>query len=144
MEEEVVVEEGTTAVFKVKQRPRHHSSITLCRPRSDEVTRDHGDPVQPAEEPDVEEEEEEDEGDAANILSELDDLSWLKRRKKRAMPRNIFEEIKYLEVMIVSDHSMYKRYKNKQHTKNFAKSVVNLVDAIFKEHLHTRVVLVAV
>lgn len=90
------------------------------------------------------EEEEEEEGDASDILSELDDLSWLKRRKKRAMPRNIFEEIKYLEIMIVSDHSMHKRYKNKQHTKNFAKSVVNLVDAIFKEHLHTRVVLVAV
>uniref|UniRef100_A0A8C4EPR0 ADAM metallopeptidase domain 23 n=1 Tax=Dicentrarchus labrax TaxID=13489 RepID=A0A8C4EPR0_DICLA len=31
-----------------------------------------------------------------------------------------------------------------QHTRNFAKSVVNLVDAIFKEQLHTRVVLVAV
>ncbi|XP_071389285.1 disintegrin and metalloproteinase domain-containing protein 23 [Centroberyx affinis] len=78
------------------------------------------------------------------LLSELDDLSWLKRRKKRAMPRNIFEEMKYLEIMIVSDHSMYKRYRTKQHTRNFAKSVVNLVDAIFKEHLHTRVVLVAV
>uniref|UniRef100_A0A668A549 ADAM metallopeptidase domain 23 n=1 Tax=Myripristis murdjan TaxID=586833 RepID=A0A668A549_9TELE len=60
------------------------------------------------------------------------------------MPRNIFEEMKYLEIMIVNDHSMYKRYKTKQHTRNFAKSVVNLVDAIFKEHLHTRVVLVAV
>uniref|UniRef100_A0A6Q2YYP8 ADAM metallopeptidase domain 23a n=1 Tax=Esox lucius TaxID=8010 RepID=A0A6Q2YYP8_ESOLU len=38
----------------------------------------------------------------------------------------------------------YKRHKTKQHTRNFAKSVVNLVDAVFKEHLHTRVVLVAV
>uniref|UniRef100_A0A3P9AMD9 ADAM metallopeptidase domain 23a n=1 Tax=Esox lucius TaxID=8010 RepID=A0A3P9AMD9_ESOLU len=37
----------------------------------------------------------------------------------------------------------YKRHKTKQHTRNFAKSVVNLVD-VFKEHLHTRVVLVAV
>uniref|UniRef100_A0A3B3Y9D2 ADAM metallopeptidase domain 23a n=1 Tax=Poecilia mexicana TaxID=48701 RepID=A0A3B3Y9D2_9TELE len=37
----------------------------------------------------------------------------------------------------------YKRHKNKQHTKNFAKSVVNLVDGIFKDQLHTRVVLVA-
>ncbi|CAL8268067.1 unnamed protein product [Lota lota] len=94
----------------------------------------------------VEEEEagvQDNEGGAWDVLSELDDLSWLRRRKKRAMPRNIFEEIKYLEIMIVSDNSMYKRYKNKQHTRNFAKSVVNLVDAIFKEHLHTRVVLVA-
>uniref|UniRef100_A0A671XZ02 ADAM metallopeptidase domain 23 n=1 Tax=Sparus aurata TaxID=8175 RepID=A0A671XZ02_SPAAU len=78
------------------------------------------------------------------LFSELDDLSWLKRRKKRAMPRSVFEEMKYLEIMIVSDHSMYKRHKTKQHTRNFAKSVVNLVDAVFKEQLHTRVVLVAV
>ncbi|KAM9448318.1 disintegrin and metalloproteinase domain-containing protein 23-like isoform 1-T1 [Salvelinus alpinus] len=78
------------------------------------------------------------------LLSELDDMSWLKRRKKRAMPRNVFEEMKYLEIMIVSDHNMYKRHKAKQHTRNFAKSVVNFVDAVFKEHLHTRVVLVAV
>ncbi|XP_014021072.2 disintegrin and metalloproteinase domain-containing protein 23 isoform X1 [Salmo salar] len=77
------------------------------------------------------------------LLSELDDMAWLKRRKKRAMPRNVFEEMKYLEIMIVSDHNMYKRLKTKQHTRNSAKSVVNLVDAIFKEHLHTRVVLVA-
>uniref|UniRef100_A0A8C7HHL4 ADAM metallopeptidase domain 23 n=1 Tax=Oncorhynchus kisutch TaxID=8019 RepID=A0A8C7HHL4_ONCKI len=39
------------------------------------------------------------------------------------MPRNVFEEMKYLEIMIVSDHNMV---------------------CIFKEHLHTRVVLVAV
>ncbi|KAM6986938.1 disintegrin and metalloproteinase domain-containing protein 23 [Aplochiton taeniatus] len=78
------------------------------------------------------------------LLSELDDMSWLRRRKKRAMPRNVFEEMKYLEIMIVSDHSMFKRYKTKQHTRNFAKSVANLVDANFKEQLHTRVVLVAV
>ncbi|XP_061696921.1 disintegrin and metalloproteinase domain-containing protein 23 isoform X6 [Syngnathoides biaculeatus] len=75
------------------------------------------------------------------LLSELEDLSWLKRRKKRAI--SVFEEMKYLEIMIVSDHSMYKRHKTKQHTRNFAKSVVNLVDAVFKEQLRTRVVLVA-
>uniref|UniRef100_A0A8C1NKT5 ADAM metallopeptidase domain 23a n=1 Tax=Cyprinus carpio TaxID=7962 RepID=A0A8C1NKT5_CYPCA len=63
-------------------------------------------------------------------------MPWLKRRRKRAMPRNIFEEMKYLEIMIVADH--------KTHTRNFAKSVVNFVDAIFKEQLNTRVVLVAV
>ncbi|XP_053732578.1 disintegrin and metalloproteinase domain-containing protein 23 isoform X2 [Synchiropus splendidus] len=80
----------------------------------------------------------------AQLFSEVDNLSWLKRRKKRAMPRSIFEEMKYLEVMIVSDHSMYKRHKTKQQSQNFAKSVVNLVDAIFKDQLHTRVVLVAV
>ncbi|KAL6484650.1 hypothetical protein MHYP_G00066950 [Metynnis hypsauchen] len=77
------------------------------------------------------------------LLSELNDMSWLRRRKKRAMPRNVFEEMKYIELMIVSDHNMFKRQKTKQQTRNFAKSVVNLVDAIFKEHLKTRVVLVA-
>ncbi|XP_072556039.1 disintegrin and metalloproteinase domain-containing protein 23-like isoform X2 [Paramormyrops kingsleyae] len=69
-------------------------------------------------------------------------MSWLRRRKKRAMPRSVFEEMKYLELMIVADHNMYKRHKTKQHTKNFAKSVVNLVDGVFKDQLHTRVVLV--
>ncbi|KAG9335575.1 hypothetical protein JZ751_004479 [Albula glossodonta] len=81
--------------------------------------------------------------DPEQSLSELADVWWLRRRKKRAMPRNVFEEMKYLEIMIVSDHSMYKRHKTKQLNKNMAKSVVNLVDAVFKEQLHTRVVLVA-
>ncbi|KAI4883840.1 hypothetical protein NFI96_002593 [Prochilodus magdalenae] len=86
----------------------------------------------------------EDEGDDKELLlSELDDMSWLRHRKKRAMPRNVFEEMKYIELMIVSDHNMFKRHKTKQQTRNFAKSVVNLVDSIFKEHLNTRVVLVA-
>ncbi|XP_036401108.1 disintegrin and metalloproteinase domain-containing protein 23 isoform X2 [Megalops cyprinoides] len=88
--------------------------------------------------------ETEDLAEEEQMFSRLANMSWLRRRKKRAMPRNVFEEMKYLEIMIVSDHSMYKRHKTKQHTKNFAKSVVNLVDAIFKEQLYTRVVLVAV
>uniref|UniRef100_A0AAQ6A3U0 ADAM metallopeptidase domain 23a n=1 Tax=Amphiprion ocellaris TaxID=80972 RepID=A0AAQ6A3U0_AMPOC len=43
------------------------------------------------------------------------------------MPRSVFEEMKYLEVMIVSDHSMVCDFSNN-----------------FKDQLHTRVVLVAV
>ncbi|XP_039613796.1 disintegrin and metalloproteinase domain-containing protein 23 isoform X1 [Polypterus senegalus] len=70
----------------------------------------------------------------------LADLSW--KRRKREVPHSVFEEMKYLELMIVSDHRTYKRHKSKQHTNNVAKSVVNLVDAVFKEQLHTRVVLV--
>uniref|UniRef100_A0A674EAY2 ADAM metallopeptidase domain 23 n=1 Tax=Salmo trutta TaxID=8032 RepID=A0A674EAY2_SALTR len=42
------------------------------------------------------------------------------------MPRNVFEEMKYLEIMIVSDHNMVSMFHS------------------FTEHLHTRVVLVAV
>ncbi|TRY88878.1 hypothetical protein DNTS_016952, partial [Danionella cerebrum] len=65
-----------------------------------------------------------------------------RRRTKRAIPRNMFEEMRYIELMIVTDHNMFRRQKTKQHTRNYAKSVVNVVDAIFKEHLNTRVVLV--
>ncbi|XP_026768415.1 disintegrin and metalloproteinase domain-containing protein 23 isoform X2 [Pangasianodon hypophthalmus] len=79
----------------------------------------------------------------ADEEGQLDDMAWLRRRKKRAMPRNVFEEMKYIELMIVSDHNMFKRQKTKQQTRNFAKSVVNLVDAVFTEQLNTRVVLVA-
>uniref|UniRef100_A0A672LZ58 ADAM metallopeptidase domain 23a n=1 Tax=Sinocyclocheilus grahami TaxID=75366 RepID=A0A672LZ58_SINGR len=74
------------------------------------------------------------------MLSEC--IIWILLFSK--MPRNIFEEIKYLEIMIVADHNTFKRHKSKKHTRNFAKSVVNFVDAIFKEQLNTRVVLVAV
>ncbi|KAK3569233.1 hypothetical protein QTP86_026523 [Hemibagrus guttatus] len=79
----------------------------------------------------------------ADEEDQLDDMAWLRRRKKRAMPRNVFEEMKYIELMIVSDHNMFKRHKTKQQTRNFAKSVVNLVDSVFIEQLNTRVVLVA-
>uniref|UniRef100_A0A8C8STX8 ADAM metallopeptidase domain 23 n=1 Tax=Pelusios castaneus TaxID=367368 RepID=A0A8C8STX8_9SAUR len=59
--------------------------------------------------------------------------------------RGIFEEMKYLELMIVNDHKMFKKHRSSPaYTNNFAKSVVNLVDAIYKEQLNTRVVLVAV
>uniref|UniRef100_A0A8C4KH25 ADAM metallopeptidase domain 23 n=1 Tax=Dromaius novaehollandiae TaxID=8790 RepID=A0A8C4KH25_DRONO len=59
--------------------------------------------------------------------------------------RGIFEEMKYLELMIVNDHKMFKKHRSSNaYTNNFAKSVVNLVDAIYKEQLNTRVVLVAV
>uniref|UniRef100_A0A674MMB4 ADAM metallopeptidase domain 23 n=1 Tax=Takifugu rubripes TaxID=31033 RepID=A0A674MMB4_TAKRU len=68
---------------------------------------------------------------------------YLEPKATYRTPRSVFEEMKYLEIMIVMDHSMYKRHKSKQYTKNFAKSVVNLVDAVFKEQLHTRVMLVA-
>ncbi|XP_009888552.1 PREDICTED: disintegrin and metalloproteinase domain-containing protein 23 [Charadrius vociferus] len=76
----------------------------------------------------------------------LSELQWLRRkRRKRAVSRGIFEEMKYLELMIVNDHKMFKKHRSSNaYTNNFAKSVVNLVDAIYKEQLNTRVVLVAV
>ncbi|XP_043931961.1 disintegrin and metalloproteinase domain-containing protein 23 isoform X1 [Protopterus annectens] len=91
-------------------------------------------------------------------LSELmSEFSWLRKKRRRrkrgasmiplrkGATRSVFEEMKYLELMIVNDHKMYKRHRSsRSHMNNFAKSVVNLVDAIFKEQLNTRVVLVAV
>uniref|UniRef100_A0A8C3J6K9 ADAM metallopeptidase domain 23 n=1 Tax=Calidris pygmaea TaxID=425635 RepID=A0A8C3J6K9_9CHAR len=76
----------------------------------------------------------------------LSELQWLRRkRRKRAVSRGIFEEMKYLELMIVNDNKMFKKHRSSNvYTNNFAKSVVNLVDAIYKEQLNTRVVLVAV
>ncbi|XP_071667546.1 disintegrin and metalloproteinase domain-containing protein 23 isoform X7 [Patagioenas fasciata] len=76
----------------------------------------------------------------------LSELQWLRRkRRKRAVSRGVFEEMKYLELMIVNDHKMFKKHRSSSaYTNNFAKSVVNLVDAIYKEQLNTRVVLVAV
>lgn len=121
-------------VYLIEPLQQTHSIDTAARPHK--LRRTPSLPWNNESEEQVEEEEQ--------LFSELDELSWLKRRKKRAMPRSVFEEMKYLEVMIVADHNMYKRHKNKQHTKNFAKSVVNLVDGIFKDQLHTRVVLVAV
>ncbi|XP_069789915.1 disintegrin and metalloproteinase domain-containing protein 23-like isoform X2 [Narcine bancroftii] len=68
-----------------------------------------------------------------------------RRRRRAVRRRNVFSEIKYLELMIVNDHKMYKKRRSSQaHTNNFAKSVVNLLDFMFKEQLNTRVVLVAV
>ncbi|XP_063093419.1 disintegrin and metalloproteinase domain-containing protein 23 isoform X2 [Cavia porcellus] len=76
----------------------------------------------------------------------LSELQWLKRRRRATSPsRGVFEEMKYLELMIVNDHKTYKKHRSSHaHTNNFAKSVVNLVDSIYKEQLNTRVVLVAV
>ncbi|XP_043301508.1 disintegrin and metalloproteinase domain-containing protein 23 isoform X1 [Cervus canadensis] len=77
----------------------------------------------------------------------LSELQWFRRRRKRAVnpSRGVFEEMKYLELMIVNDHKTYKKCRSSlAHANNFAKSVVNLVDSIYKEQLNTRVVLVAV
>ncbi|CAI9608180.1 unnamed protein product [Staurois parvus] len=72
---------------------------------------------------------------------------WVRRRRKRTVSTRggVFEEMKYIELMIVNDHQMYKKQRSSHiHTSNFAKSIVNVVDSIYKEQLNTRVVLVAV
>uniref|UniRef100_A0A8C8DPY2 ADAM metallopeptidase domain 11 n=1 Tax=Oryzias sinensis TaxID=183150 RepID=A0A8C8DPY2_9TELE len=55
--------------------------------------------------------------------------------------RTVLTETKYIELMVVNDYEMVDRSTEK--TKNFAKSVVNMADLIYKEQLNTRIVLVA-
>ncbi|XP_034030706.1 disintegrin and metalloproteinase domain-containing protein 22 isoform X1 [Thalassophryne amazonica] len=69
------------------------------------------------------------------------------RRNKRQVPhlmRSVEDETKYIELMVINDHLMYKKHRlSIGHTNNYAKSVVNMADMIFKEQLNTRIVLVA-
>ncbi|XP_077431424.1 disintegrin and metalloproteinase domain-containing protein 22 isoform X2 [Vanacampus margaritifer] len=69
-----------------------------------------------------------------------------KRKKRQAphMSRSVEDEVKYIELMVINDHLMYKKHRlSVGHTNNYAKSVVNMADMIFKEQLNTRIVLVA-
>ncbi|XP_060052267.1 disintegrin and metalloproteinase domain-containing protein 22 isoform X9 [Erinaceus europaeus] len=69
------------------------------------------------------------------------------KRSKRQLhryPRNVEEETKYIELMIVNDHLMFKKHRlSVVHTNTYAKSVVNMADLIYKDQLKTRIVLVA-
>uniref|UniRef100_A0A9J7XXX3 ADAM metallopeptidase domain 22 n=1 Tax=Cyprinus carpio carpio TaxID=630221 RepID=A0A9J7XXX3_CYPCA len=69
------------------------------------------------------------------------------RRKKRQIsrnPRSVADETKYIELMVINDHLMYKKHRlSVGQTNNYAKSVVNMADLYFKEQLNTRIVLVA-
>uniref|UniRef100_A0A8I6A0F9 ADAM metallopeptidase domain 22 n=1 Tax=Rattus norvegicus TaxID=10116 RepID=A0A8I6A0F9_RAT len=70
----------------------------------------------------------------------------LKRRKRQLLrfPRNVEEETKYIELMIVNDHLMFKKHRlSVVYTNTYAKSVVNMADVIYKDQLKTRIVLVA-
>ncbi|XP_043922249.1 disintegrin and metalloproteinase domain-containing protein 22 [Protopterus annectens] len=70
----------------------------------------------------------------------------LKRRKRQVhrTPRSVKDETKYIELMIVNDHLMFKKHRlSVGHTNNYAKSVVNMADLIYKKQLNTRIVLVA-
>ncbi|XP_073094983.1 disintegrin and metalloproteinase domain-containing protein 22 isoform X17 [Manis javanica] len=66
------------------------------------------------------------------------------KRQLRRHPRNVEEETKYIELMIVNDHLMFKKHRlSVVHTNTYAKSVVNIADLIYKDQLKTRIVLVA-
>ncbi|KAF5907184.1 disintegrin and metalloproteinase domain-containing protein 22 isoform X1, partial [Clarias magur] len=70
------------------------------------------------------------------------------RRKKRQVlqsSHSVEDETKYIELMVINDHLMYKKHRlSVGQTNNYAKSVVNMADFIFKEQLNTRIVLVAI
>ncbi|CAM9349119.1 unnamed protein product [Lampetra fluviatilis] len=58
--------------------------------------------------------------------------------------REVEMEMKYVELTVVNDHIMFKKHRQILGlTNNYAKSIVNMVDAIYKEQLNTRVVLVS-
>ncbi|CAO2617576.1 Disintegrin and metalloproteinase domain-containing protein 22 [Lemmus lemmus] len=70
-------------------------------------------------------------------------VATLERQLLR-FPRNVEEETKYIELMIVNDHIMFKKHRlSVVHTNTYAKSVVNMADMIYKDQLKTRIVLVA-
>ncbi|XP_064421507.1 disintegrin and metalloproteinase domain-containing protein 11 [Latimeria chalumnae] len=73
--------------------------------------------------------------------------SMSKTRRKRQVRRvqhTVLSERKYIELIVANDHHLYEQLRQSVvYTSNFAKSVVNLADVIYKEQLNTRIVLVA-
>ncbi|XP_034271957.1 disintegrin and metalloproteinase domain-containing protein 11 isoform X5 [Pantherophis guttatus] len=67
-----------------------------------------------------------------------------RRRQVHRGHRTVHSETKFIELIIVNDHQLFEQMRRSVSlTSNFAKSVVNLADVIFKEQLNTRIVLVA-
>uniref|UniRef100_A0A672UJB7 ADAM metallopeptidase domain 11 n=1 Tax=Strigops habroptila TaxID=2489341 RepID=A0A672UJB7_STRHB len=65
-------------------------------------------------------------------------------RQVRRAQHTVHSETKYIELAVVNDHQLFLQLrKSVVLTSNFAKSVVNLADMIYKEQLNTRIVLVA-
>ncbi|KAM9560548.1 disintegrin and metalloproteinase domain-containing protein 11-like isoform 5-T5 [Salvelinus alpinus] len=89
-------------------------------------------------------------GDDDGILSEPEEpifteegLSRSKRQVRRGQ-RTVQTETKYIELMVVNDHDLFVQLRrSSSQTRNFAKAVVNMADAIYKDQLNTRIVLVA-
>ncbi|XP_070962947.1 disintegrin and metalloproteinase domain-containing protein 11-like isoform X3 [Oncorhynchus clarkii lewisi] len=70
-------------------------------------------------------------------------LSRSKRQVRRGQ-RTVQTETKYIELMVVNDHDLFVQLRrSSSQTRNFAKAVVNMADAIYKDQLNTRIVLVA-
>ncbi|KAA8585366.1 hypothetical protein FQN60_004060 [Etheostoma spectabile] len=68
----------------------------------------------------------------------------LRRSKRYIRKPSVQTETKYIELMVVNDNEIFVQLRrSSSQTKNFAKAVVNMADAIYKEQLNTRIVLVA-
>uniref|UniRef100_A0A4W5R401 ADAM metallopeptidase domain 11 n=1 Tax=Hucho hucho TaxID=62062 RepID=A0A4W5R401_9TELE len=73
-------------------------------------------------------------------------VSEVLRRSKRQLPRRptVQSETKHIELMVVNDYEMFVQLRRSTtQARNFAKAVVNMADAIYREQLNTRIVLVA-
>uniref|UniRef100_A0A8C7XX53 ADAM metallopeptidase domain 22 n=1 Tax=Oryzias sinensis TaxID=183150 RepID=A0A8C7XX53_9TELE len=71
-------------------------------------------------------------------------VHWRKKRQAPHFSRSVEDETKYIELMVINDHLMFKKHRlSVGHTNNNAKTVVNMADMIFREQLNTRIVLVA-
>ncbi|XP_021335949.1 disintegrin and metalloproteinase domain-containing protein 11 isoform X4 [Danio rerio] len=78
--------------------------------------------------------------------SQLELTDGLRRAKRqvRRGPRTVQSETKYVELLVVNDYDLFVQMRRSSpQTRNFAKAVVNMADAIYKEQLNTRIVLVA-
>uniref|UniRef100_A0A8C9WKI3 ADAM metallopeptidase domain 11 n=1 Tax=Scleropages formosus TaxID=113540 RepID=A0A8C9WKI3_SCLFO len=85
-------------------------------------------------------------GDGSSEMEQPTFSEGLRRSKRqvRRAPPTVQTETKYIELMVVNDHDLFTQLrKSTTQTKNFAKAVVNMADAIYKEQLNTRIVLVA-
>ncbi|XP_061665563.1 disintegrin and metalloproteinase domain-containing protein 11 isoform X2 [Syngnathoides biaculeatus] len=83
-------------------------------------------------------------GDDWSAKEKLADSLRRSKRQVRRGQRTVQTETKYIELMIVNDHELFvQQRRSTSQTKNFAKAVVNMADAIYKEQLNTRIVLVA-
>ncbi|XP_056144361.1 disintegrin and metalloproteinase domain-containing protein 11-like [Lampris incognitus] len=82
--------------------------------------------------------------DRPNQMKEQQATGGLRRSKRYVRRPSVQTETKYIELMVVNDYEMFVQLRrSSSQTKNFAKAVVNMADAIYKEQLNTRIVLVA-
>ncbi|KAL6474818.1 hypothetical protein MHYP_G00158580 [Metynnis hypsauchen] len=66
------------------------------------------------------------------------------KRQIRRPQRTVQTETKYVELLVVNDYDLFVQMRRSTaQTRNFAKAVVNMADAIYKEQLNTRIVLIA-